>query len=145
MKPLLQATLMFCCIMFSSAQTEEFNHESEKSEHRAPQILIKLNLLETIAFDGYNITFKSVENDSRCPEQVTCVWAGESLVILEIESSNKTWEKQIRIPAAGTSQSILSSSRAKLVLKNIKPYPVSPDDQLRDYYLLIDKQEQGED
>jgi len=39
--------------------------------------------------DAFTIIFKSVLKDSRCPVNVTCVWAGNGKVELEILESNE--------------------------------------------------------
>ena len=37
------------------------------------------------------VAFKRVENDSRCPQDVQCVWAGDALVQLEIAVARTAW------------------------------------------------------
>lgn len=141
MKNILFTGILFCCFTFVEAQNSESNQDSSESEVQVPQILAKIKLLETISVGDYKITFKSLESDGRCPEKVTCVWAGEAVVILEIESPDEISEKRLHIPAAGTSESILKVENSDLVLKNIKPYPLSADEKIKDYYLLVDLQE----
>ena len=36
--------------------------------------------------DGLRVRFASVANDSRCPADVTCVWAGNAEVLIEAEA-----------------------------------------------------------
>ncbi|WP_127846687.1 hypothetical protein [Psychroflexus aestuariivivens] len=138
MKNILFTSILVFCFTLVEAQNSESNQNSSESEVQVPQIFTKLKLLKTISVGDYKITFKSVESDGRCPEKVTCVWAGEAVVILEIESPDEITEKRFQIPAAGTSQSILKFENSVLVLKNIQPYPVSADEKIKDYYLLVD-------
>jgi hypothetical protein len=37
------------------------------------------------------VAFRRVENDSRCPQDVTCVWAGDALVQLEVALARTAW------------------------------------------------------
>lgn len=141
MKNILLTSILIFCFTLVEAQNSKSNKNSSESEIQVPQIFTKLKLLKTISVGDYKITFKSVESDGRCPEKVTCVWAGEAVVILEIESPEEITEKRFHIPAAGTSQSILKFENLVLVLKDIQPYPVSADENIKNYYLLVDLQE----
>jgi len=42
-----------------------------------------------IAGTGQAITFESVPEDSRCPVNVTCVWAGNARVRLRVQAENR--------------------------------------------------------
>ncbi|CAN5338950.1 hypothetical protein BH23BAC2_BH23BAC2_16510 [soil metagenome] len=39
---------------------------------------------ELMIFGNKGIKFKEVLSDSRCPAKVTCIWAGEATILLEI-------------------------------------------------------------
>ncbi|MDT5293210.1 MAG: hypothetical protein QOJ76_90, partial [Acidobacteriota bacterium] len=45
---------------------------------------IKVGRQVTLKGDGLRVRFVAVGNDSRCPEGVTCVWAGDAEVMLEV-------------------------------------------------------------
>jgi hypothetical protein len=49
-----------------------------------PQIVVKVRLNQTIALEGTSITFLEVIEDSRCPNGVDCIWAGEAKVLIRI-------------------------------------------------------------
>ena len=38
---------------------------------------------------GYSLRLKSIFDDSRCPQNTQCIWAGEVSVTLEIYKKNK--------------------------------------------------------
>jgi len=44
---------------------------------------------EQLEFGDKSIRFKEVISDSRCPKDVTCVWAGEAKVLIEIFEKGK--------------------------------------------------------
>lgn len=50
-----------------------------------------LKVGETVAVPDsrIKISFKEVAEDSRCPEDVNCVWAGNAKVVLEITNSGR--------------------------------------------------------
>ena len=53
---------------------------------------------EQLVFGNKSIRFKEVISDSRCPKDVTCVWAGEAKVLIEIfENGNRMSEKLVVI------------------------------------------------
>jgi len=53
---------------------------------------------ERLEFGDKSIRFKAVISDSRCPKDVTCVWAGEAKVLIEIfEKGILINEKQVVI------------------------------------------------
>jgi hypothetical protein len=53
---------------------------------------------EQFEFGDKSIRFKEVISDSRCPKDVTCVWAGEAKVLIEIFEKGKLInEKQVVI------------------------------------------------
>lgn len=86
---------------------------------------IKLHLGKTIHADELGFTLIGVD-DSRCPSDATCVWAGQVTAAIQIE--NKTHSKNIDfIP----SDSYTFFSPYKIILLDVSPYPVStekPDD-----------------
>jgi hypothetical protein len=44
-----------------------------------------------VAGTQVQVAFRRVENDSRCPQDVTCVWAGDALVHLEVAVARTAW------------------------------------------------------
>ena len=44
---------------------------------------------EQLEFGDKSIRFKEVISDSRCPKDVTCVWAGEAKVLIEVFEKGK--------------------------------------------------------
>ncbi len=48
-----------------------------------------LQVGEQLEFGDKSIRFKEVISDSRCPKDVTCVWAGEAKVLIQIFEKGK--------------------------------------------------------
>lgn len=50
---------------------------------------IKITPKKCIPKKGYHLKLNSVFDDSRCPQGVTCIWAGEVSVVIEIYKDKK--------------------------------------------------------
>lgn len=83
---------------------------------------------EQLVFGDKSIRFKEVISDSRCPKDVTCVWAGEAKVLIEIfENGKRMSEKLVVISPNITDKIPLKFSSGKKIYSissfNLFPYP----------------------
>ena len=81
----------------------------------------------SVKAEEMKLRFVSVSEDSRCPRDVTCVWAGEVKVLLEIQDSPASSQVEIR---AGDS-AVAGAYRITVV--RVEPQrtssaPISPQD-----------------
>lgn len=53
---------------------------------------VKITQKKCLKKSGYQIVLKEVLSDSRCPEGVTCVWAGEASAIVSVYKDSKLVE-----------------------------------------------------
>ncbi|WP_378180789.1 hypothetical protein [Aquimarina sp. SS2-1] len=110
---------------------------------KPPQIITKLKPGSTINFKDSSIKFLKVLEDSRCPTDVTCVWAGQAKLLLGIYKNDTLLEeKEIIIGAKGitpTNPEELLKSEDKIVYGyNLSPYPSSSEKiNPTDYYLEL--------
>lgn len=51
----------------------------------------------TLAREGLRLRFVRVSADSRCPEGVDCVWAGNAEVLVEVGTNNRRVSKTLRL------------------------------------------------
>ena len=67
------------------------------------------------------VTFKAVTNDSRCPQGVQCVTAGEATVVLTAKAGEKTEDITVKVGAAADNR----TTREPFVIRILKldPYP----------------------
>ena len=102
-----------------------------------------VGLQQKIDFEDYQIKFKSVITDSRCPKSVMCVRAGEADVLVSIyKNGNFIEDKKIRIDASGY---VMESNNLAFDAKDFKiygfaltPYPDGVEDIAdKDYKLEI--------
>lgn len=120
-----------------TAQHSEDSQHKNQAKVYPPEILTKVNLNEQFKIDGYTLTFKSVKSDGRCPEQVTCVWAGEAKVLLEIDDGTDQQIYPVTIPAMGANRRIIATTQHKVYVKNLAPYPITAEDSITAYQLVL--------
>ena len=86
----------------------------------------------SIADERLVITFVKVSQDSRCPLNVMCVWAGEARVMIQVELNGQDMGQQELVLSAGGSPAVISLDKYHLQLLRLDPYPttagVAPDD-----------------
>ncbi len=80
---------------------------------------IKLHLEQTISTNDLKFTFLNV-SDSRCPSDITCVWAGHVTATIRIENQTHTNISNL-IP----DDSPIFFSPYKIILLDVSPYPTS--------------------
>jgi hypothetical protein len=112
----LTAAILFNC-------DEKFNCEDFKL---GSPIVVKPNVMYQDCPGELFITMLRVENDSRCPSDVTCIWAGNADVIFLFRNGDGEEEISLNINGAKP-----SGEREKVVLgyliklNGLNPYPVS--------------------
>jgi len=71
---------------------------------------------------GVVIKFKTVEEDSRCPIDVLCVWAGNATVVLELKNSvGDTLTSDLN---TSLEPKEVKFSDLTILLKSLAPYPI---------------------
>ena len=91
---------------------------------------------ETITLEAVHTTvrFFAVSQDSRCPSQAQCVWAGDGAVVLEIApgGSDATEDTLHTNPESGPGAVVLAGY--ELTLLRLNPYPDTPGEIGPDEY-----------
>lgn len=121
-----------------------WSQDSTNIKIEAPRILTKLSYGKTLNYDEIKIKFVDVLQDSRCPKKVTCVWAGEVIVLVDIFKNDKKVEQK-KLTLSPTSHlqnplaNLFSSEELSIRGFNVLPYPVSGSKtKLEDYYIQLD-------
>ncbi len=95
------------------------------------------------------VRFLVVSEDSRCPSQAQCVWAGDGAVVLEIApAGGDAAEHTLHTnPESGPGAMVLAGY--ELTLLGLDPYPETPGDIASDKYratlALYERLESGSD
>ncbi|MCX7874909.1 MAG: hypothetical protein N2321_01940 [Melioribacteraceae bacterium] len=91
MKQITQILFLFLLLLFSSSCITESDLKFEKSvslkKDDSTTVSLKYNE-STLINDEFSISFEGIKNDSRCPIDVNCVWAGNAEVVLKISKHN---------------------------------------------------------
>lgn len=114
MKPaLLIFTLLLSITLFAQ----------EDKPIEVPQIAVKVKLAEKTDFDGVSIVLKEVLEDSRCPKNVECVWAGQAKIRVGILTDDgEEIEKTITFSNGRTVIAGIFDDKELQFLK-LTPYP----------------------
>jgi len=115
---------------------------SQEDTVESPKIAIKIPLGETITLENHSIKFVEVLEDSRCPENTTCIWAGRARVLVEVSKNGKvSFEKIIIFGKVNQGESddkeLVSNSNSKVIGLTLNPYPNSEEAVKGDTYVLL--------
>ncbi|WP_051285290.1 hypothetical protein [Aequorivita capsosiphonis] len=131
----MKNSLLAIIILFSS-----FVFGQEESA-KIPQIGVKVSLGETVVLKGVSVKFLEVVEDSRCPENVNCIWAGRAIVKAEVTSNGKTEEKTLTFgevkPGEEKNTNLYSSSKFAINGLTLNPYPTSEKTGKNSGYTLL--------
>ena len=87
----------------------------------------KLNSGRQVTVKGtkLRIRFIAVENDSRCPRDVTCVWAGNAAVQLQLGTGKGSKTVTLNTSKSASFVSEIEYHGYKVKLVDLSPYPRS--------------------
>ena len=94
---------------------------------------------------GFQLVLKAISNDSRCPEDVSCIWAGEVTAVVSVYKDSKLIEDSTLVFLMKNEEdnkkwlsTYLSEKQKKIKSIRVLPYPkegskINP----KEYYLKI--------
>ncbi len=135
MKSILFAIVFCVASFFSEAQAQVVKDSLSFSK------LVEFQ--QKVSFENYEVKFKKVISDSRCPKSVMCVRAGEADVLVSIyKNGNFIEDKKIRIDASGyvmeSNNLAFDAKDFKIYAFGLKPYPGGVNDIAdKDYKLEL--------
>ena len=62
----------------------------ERRVRMGQEFTLRVGQQAAVEGQGFTVKFASVVNDSRCPTDVTCVWAGNAEVLIEAKASGSS-------------------------------------------------------
>lgn len=107
---------------------------------KTPQIAFKVDLGTTVTSDGIKIEFEAVLEDSRCPVDVQCVWAGQARVKVNISSADMPEESLDLIVGKKEKDVLCVVDGYVLKAINLAPYPDTTNEENKKYVLFILKE-----
>jgi predicted transcriptional regulator len=118
------------------------NIAQENQPVAPPKIAVKIPLGQSVTLDNTQITFKEVLEDSRCPQYVSCIWAGRIRVLVEVAGPQSTAE-EIELLLGATKEgeienlTILAEETLSITLLQVIPYPGSEAAENGEEYALL--------
>lgn len=90
------------------------------------QFQLKVSQTALISGEGIEIKFLKVTEDSRCPSDVVCIWAGQVAVMVNVRNDNQNFGDLTLINSAGNKElAVKNFDGFHLELIEVKPYPIS--------------------
>lgn len=94
---------------------------------------------------GFQLVLKAITNDSRCPQGVTCIWAGEVTAVVSVYKDSKLMEDMTLVFSMENEEDNKKWFRAYLPTKQkeiksmrVMPYPKEGIRiEAKEYYLKI--------
>jgi hypothetical protein len=121
--------LFVSSLIFAQEQTVE-----------VPKIAVKIAIGEMVQFEKASVKFIQVLDDSRCPTDVTCVWAGQAKVQIEFQAvGGEKVEKEI-IFGGKNETTLISTEEYILKAETLSPYPTSATVGKMNYILLVSEE-----
>ncbi|WP_250433771.1 hypothetical protein [Hanstruepera flava] len=136
MKYQLFTLMLMLSVAISAQDTINVHVES-------PKIVTKLLLGNKIQLGEFDIEFKDVSNDSRCPKYVNCVRAGEAKVKYQVAKNGETIKNEVATITPSTYLQndypvILECESLTVEIYNVLPYPeYTFKINKADYYLQL--------
>lgn len=103
------------------------------------QVTFELGLGEHQQINAVEVTFLEVMEDSRCPKDVDCIWAGQAKIKVRIaEKGLKPVVKEVIFDALGKNNILYTSDDLVIKAVRLSPYPeTSTAISNRVYYLEL--------
>ncbi len=90
-----------------------------------------------ISGENFEIKFKEIVEDSRCPEGANCIWEGRVSAIVEITENGSPYQMVLTQPGLTDEYAEETYKEYRLIFK-VEPYPeVGSEIATADYRLLL--------
>lgn len=126
--------ILIVCLLFSA-----FAKAQDSTTVNVPRIVVKAYLGATVPVENMEVKLLEVIEDSRCPQDVQCVWAGRAKVLVQlIDTTGENTQKEV-VFSGGNVTSLYNENGVEIVLRGLAPYPnASSKIDPKNYYLLMD-------
>jgi len=103
------------------------DNESTTSADLGKQFYLKVGQIESVEPGNIKVSLVKVTDDSRCPSDVTCIWAGEVKVVLNITIDGQdSGETTLTLGANNSDdQNVKNIGGYYFKVLAVNPYPVS--------------------
>ena len=104
-----------------------------------PETIFNIPLTKTSTHDGVSITLVAVIEDSRCPRDTTCIWAGKAVVKILVSGADQELQ-EITVVFQNESQSVIATTEDTVFTAlKLLPYPGDSIGKEVGYQLQVSK------
>ena len=104
-----------------------------------PETVFNVPLTKTSTHDGVSITLVAVLEDSRCPRDTTCIWAGKAVVKILVRASGED-AQEMTVVFQNESQSVIATTEDTVFTAlKLLPYPGDSNGKEVGYQLQVFK------
>ena len=104
-----------------------------------PETIFNIPLTKTSTHDGVSITLVAVVEDSRCPRDTTCIWAGKAVVKILVSGADQELQ-EITVVFQNESQSVIATTEDTVFTAlKLLPYPGDSNGKEVGYQLQVSK------
>lgn len=96
---------------------------SDKDEQTGREVKVEKGREVELKDEKLKIKFVSLVSDSRCPKDVTCIWAGDAEILLKVRAKGKA--KFIHLHTSGRFDQATQFDGYVITLNSLEPYPTS--------------------
>src|SRR5437867_704588 len=122
MRRILLSSLIVAAAMAASFYIPNAHGSNAAAEIGQP-FALKVKQTAHIESAGLDVTFVNVTEDSRCPSDVTCIWAGKVSVVVDVKAPDRS--SQLTLTLSGGQSEAKSFDNYSIRLADIQPYPES--------------------
>lgn len=124
---------VFCFSVFTPVfgQDKVIAQDSAKVVVTPPVIAVKLMLGKKVVLSKTEISFEAVIEDSRCPKDVSCIWAGQATIKVRIKPQGSPSEIREITFSPGLQGPVLLAvtKNCRIMVDNLHPYPIASTDE----------------
>jgi len=115
-----------------------FGSVGEGEVHLGEEVSLPIGQSVVITGEDLNITFIEVSEDSRCAKDVTCIWEGRVIAVVEISMDGSSQQLKLTQPGLTDEPSRKTYEAYELTYK-VEPYPEKAEVEITsdEYRLLI--------
>ena len=106
-----------------------------------PETVFNVPLTKTTSLDGLSLKLVAVVEDSRCPRDTTCIWAGKAVVKILVSGADQELQ-EMTVVFQNESQSVIATTE-DTVFTALKLLPYPGDSIVKEvgYQLQVSKKE----
>jgi hypothetical protein len=130
----INLVFLLVAILASCAQDPIISRKVSLNE----QFTIKAGQQIAIKGEKLSVQFSSVQNESRCPTGVQCVWEGNAAISIEVSKKRKKAEQAILNTNTAIQPNELAYKKYRIKLLGLNPYPrIDEKIEAKDYEAVM--------